>query len=322
MSKTNFSIITDKFGEFERIKLVNTCSDEYISILPQWGGMLLSSALKINNSLIEILDCYGSPEELKEELAGSFKGSNLFPFPNRIDGGKYQANGNQLSLDINFPNENNAIHGLVYNKEFLIVHQEETDNSCKVQLSYSFDGSNTGYPFNYEYFLSYTLNESGITIDNSVKNTGTSQAIPVGFGYHPYFTLGSKVDDIELEFASESTYLVGDRMIPTGETEKFDTFNTAKAIENYEFDTCFGFGDADKVHSTKLISKELNGGMDIWQKGGEQGLKFVQIYTPPHRNSIAIEPMSCIANAFNNKIGLIELEPKASSDVSWGIKKI
>ena len=36
---------------------------------------------------------------------------------------------------------------------------------------------------------------------------------------------------------------------------------------------------------------------------------YLQIYTPEHRQSIAIEPMTCIANSFNNKIGFTELTP-------------
>jgi aldose 1-epimerase len=38
----------------------------------------------------------------------------------------------------------------------------------------------------------------------------------------------------------------------------------------------------------------------------------LQIYTPPHRKSIAIENLSSAPDAFNNKIGLIELGPEDS----------
>lgn len=36
---------------------------------------------------------------------------------------------------------------------------------------------------------------------------------------------------------------------------------------------------------------------------------YLQIYTPPHRNSIAIENLSAAPDAFNNKMGLITLQP-------------
>jgi aldose 1-epimerase len=38
----------------------------------------------------------------------------------------------------------------------------------------------------------------------------------------------------------------------------------------------------------------------------------LQIYTPPHRKSIAIENLSSAPDAFNNKIGLIELGAEES----------
>jgi aldose 1-epimerase len=37
------------------------------------------------------------------------------------------------------------------------------------------------------------------------------------------------------------------------------------------------------------------------------------VYTPPHRNTIAIENLSAIPDAFNNEIGLITLAPQANA---------
>jgi aldose 1-epimerase len=38
--------------------------------------------------------------------------------------------------------------------------------------------------------------------------------------------------------------------------------------------------------------------------------KYLQVYIPPNRNCIAIEPMTCPANAFNSEKDLIILEPQ------------
>jgi aldose 1-epimerase len=37
---------------------------------------------------------------------------------------------------------------------------------------------------------------------------------------------------------------------------------------------------------------------------------YLQVYTPDHRNSIAIENLSAPPDTFNNKIGLITLQPE------------
>jgi aldose 1-epimerase len=40
-----------------------------------------------------------------------------------------------------------------------------------------------------------------------------------------------------------------------------------------------------------------------------KGYNFLQIYTPPHRKSIALEPLTGAPDAWNNKIGMIALLP-------------
>ena len=39
---------------------------------------------------------------------------------------------------------------------------------------------------------------------------------------------------------------------------------------------------------------------------------YFQIYTPKDRKSIAIEPMTCAPNAFNNGLGLRKIDPEGS----------
>jgi aldose 1-epimerase len=45
----------------------------------------------------------------------------------------------------------------------------------------------------------------------------------------------------------------------------------------------------------------------------ESSYPYLQLYTPPHRESIAIENLSAAPDAFNNGMGLINLEPGASA---------
>ncbi len=323
LETTRFQILQEKFGNQELLKLIDNKTNEYVSILPGTGSMLLSMDLRYNSSLVQALDCYENDEDLKEDLSSSYKGSNLFPFPNRIDGGKYVHSGKELQLNINFPHENNAIHGLISDKHFEISKTEVLEDSCSLELKYTSDPSITGYPFLYELNITYIFDkDNGITVEVVARNLEKSLKIPVGFGFHPYFQLDCKVDDLILEFPSIKSFNVNSRMLPTGKMESFTEFNKPKPIGSFEFDTCYSFNNKEGIAETKLYSEKLNGGISVWQKTGDKGLNFVQIYTPPHRNSIAIEPMSCIANAFNNRIGLIELAPEETSSVTWGIKKI
>ena len=46
----------------------------------------------------------------------------------------------------------------------------------------------------------------------------------------------------------------------------------------------------------------------------EESYPFVQAYTPPQRDSIALENLSSAPNAFNNHIGLIQLAPQQTQE--------
>ncbi|KAA3635266.1 MAG: hypothetical protein DWQ02_10115, partial [Bacteroidetes bacterium] len=55
----------------------------------------------------------------------------------------------------------------------------------------------------------------------------------------------------------------------------------------------------------------------IMDCGGD--FPYLQVYTPPHRNSIAIEPMTCPPDVYNNGVGLIELIPGAESSFTFSM---
>ena len=48
-------------------------------------------------------------------------------------------------------------------------------------------------------------------------------------------------------------------------------------------------------------------------------INYLQIYTPASRDCIAIEPMTCAANAFNNGMGTISLKAGEKKSVAYGV---
>src|SRR5436190_6409133 len=56
----------------------------------------------------DVLDGYG-----EDEMCTAARGQLLLPWPNRIAGGCYRFDGNQLQLPLTEPEQDNAIHGLV-----------------------------------------------------------------------------------------------------------------------------------------------------------------------------------------------------------------
>ena len=72
-----------------------------------------------------------------------------------------------------------------------------------------------------------------------------------------------------------------------------------------------------------VVGGLATGDVTVW---GDESLDWVQVFTAKGRDSgvdgvrgIAVEPMSCPANAFNSGDGLLVLEPGQSWSGEWGI---
>lgn len=247
----------------------------------------------------------------KETLSSNYlaKSALLIPFPNRIDKGKYIFKGKEYKLPINKKGEGHAIHGLIYDKPFKLVNTKVSKKSTSATFFYEIAKRQfSGYPFNLLILVTCTLEESHFTISVSATN-GSNSILPYGIGWHPYLKANKKIDMRTLSIPSRHILEIDrtKKMIPTGKIKRTKTFNNA-LINKQAFDTCF----------TNLASyKTQFENITLFQ---DRTMKYLQIYTPPDRQSIAIEPMSCAPNAFNNKMGLILLAPLNSVTHSFGIK--
>ncbi|MBC8110835.1 MAG: hypothetical protein H7Y04_07230 [Verrucomicrobia bacterium] len=309
--KTHIS--TDNFGGYTRYKLLNEDTGEYIYVIPDCGGILQALVLwrkyqqneatdKIN--LYSVIDGV-SEDELPEN--SWYRSSFLFPFPGRIRDGKYTFEGKTYQLPINETSRNNALHGLVFDKKFM----PEVIGDETLALKYSYDGSLEGYPFPFEISIFYTAPVSGnFGWKVTIKNTGVSN-LPYGFGWHPYFNTGTPVDKLNISFPATSGFESDKQMIPTGKRLPAKQFSRqyskkdATNLNNTNYDNCFGIGWKKEI---LLADAEKNLLLTMQQNQFD----FVQLYTPPDRQSIAIEPQTCLANAFNEKNSLYNCQTLAT----------
>ncbi len=321
MDIARFSVNIKNFGSEKVYELVDNQKNERLSVLPFLGGSINDLVFIHKGKQINIIDGYASPDEAKNNLLTSFKGSKLFPFPNRIKDATYNYDGRSYKLFINFPNENNTIHGLVFDKEFEVSDIKESDESCCLKLSYSYDQDHEGYPFKFILSISYILDQDGFKFTSHIENKSSTH-IPIGDGWHPYFKIGDKtVDELSIEFPSLYHIKCDRRGIPIGEKEKYREFNILKPLKNNTFDNCFELMP-NKMAQSKIYDEKEGFGFVVWQNMGKKGYNYLQVFTPPKRNSIALEPMTCIPDSFNNQTGLIQMAPNESIRFNWGIKKI
>ena len=90
-------------------------------------------------------------------------------------------------------------------------------------------------------------------------------------------------------------------------------------INNRQFDTCFALDEQEEKATTEIFDPVQDLSINIWQETGKMKYNFLQVFIPESRDSIAIEPMTCTADAFNNNIGLVVLAPNQSLIVSCGV---
>ncbi len=306
-----FSIQSDTFAGYTRYLLRNEQSQEYLAILPERGGVLQELVLANKDRLHSIIDGVHA-----DELPGNmwYKSSLLFPFPGRIKDGTYEFEGKTYQLPINEFMRNSALHGLVADKIFQVTQADHNRNMASLKLGYTYDGSLAGYPFPYELHITYVLLHNHVfRLDARVRNTGNTN-MPMGFGWHPYFRTGSVVDLLQIDLPSKKYYELDGFVVPTGvikQTTRFTPSQFAQGgnqIGSMQFDHGFTGGRYKAMASTLLNDPAQNVTIKVTQWRNE-GFNYTQIFTPSHRNSIAIEPQTCMANVFNNGIGLKVLAP-------------
>jgi aldose 1-epimerase len=186
-----------------------------------------------------------------------------------------------------------------------------------VVLSFAYKGREEGYPFYYDCNITYTLEKENtlhIITETINKDEGL---IPMQDGWHPYFTLGGKVNDLQLEFQSKEKIIFDDELVPTGEKIPYQQFSSLHKIGDTFLDNCFSLNFAECQPLCVLRDPVQQIQLEIRP---DKSYPFLQIYTPPHRNSIAIENLSAVPDAFNNGTGLITLAPQANAIFSTTYK--
>lgn len=236
----------------------------------------------------------------------TYPSSILFPFANRINDGKFNFNGSNYNLQCNEKQLNNAIHGLVYNKAFLVDELKKFENHAEIKLYYEEINPPTGYPFKFRVELTYKLTNEFLSLKINVINLDDKK-LPFTVGWHPYFK-SVDLDKSKIQFDCIKKIKCNKNNIALG----FEPFNSKMplSLRKRRFDDAFVLENPD----VKFFTPEY----DLVLKSSEKE-SFLQLYTPMNTNAIAIEPMTGVSDSFNNKIGLKKLSPGQSYSIEWQV---
>ncbi|MFZ2284728.1 MAG: aldose 1-epimerase [Lutibacter sp.] len=280
------------------IEIEDSNKNSYAKIHLNLGGSLQELKL-LNHQLIKDLH----PLTYNNTYASAV----LFPFANRIADGSYVFDHKTYQLEINQKEENNALHGLVYSKTFEIIDQKTTLEKAEVLLRHEERSPVEGFPFTYMIDLTYILTKDSLELNVTVKNTDT-KTFPFTIGWHPYF-ISQNLSKSAVHFKSHQKCVFDERNITHGMDENI--IDEPFLIEYKSLDDCFLLDSNEIGFETPLFSFSL--------KSSEKD-SFLQLYTPPHPNAIAIEPTTGISDSFNNGVGLKTLKPNETYHINWNLK--
>lgn len=314
-----FTIQETLLGNVTQFELRNTHTGEYFGCIPAYGCTLNALVLKQKGKMHHLLDGSPSFDALLNEGTNAWKGQILFPFPNRLKNGRYLFEGKMYQFDCNDTDGRpNALHGIAQKVCFEVVNKIESNDKAQLETAWTTDETHPAYPFKVQLKVIFTFDANGLNIHTRVTNVGTKNA-PFGLGWHPYFSLGTKIDDLEMQLPAHKILLTDEYLIPTGKLSDPFTFLSPEPIENTFLDTGYLLLPSQEDKIILLCNKSTEATLQLKLS---KGYDFLQIYTPHHRNSIAIEPQTCAPNAFNNGLGIANLLPEQTTEYSFHVSLI
>ncbi len=277
----------------------------------------------------------------------SFKigGAFLVPYVNRIRG-KLSADGKtiettiagkQMSLPANWKGKNpgaepHAMHGLILSAKFQDV--KSMNGATESTASAIFHGGNFG-----GHWLSKTdvsirtiLKDNALDLEVTAKNVG-DEVLPVAITIHPYFKFPSgDRTQARLHLTGDERTVVTnyDDVFPTGEfvpvkgTPYDFTAAGGAALGKLFMDDCFTDlkRGKDGTATIEITDPAAHYGLRIHAISPQ--IKSIQVYAPPDKDFIAVEPQFNLADPYNTKIwgkrdtGMVSVQP--GNSVTWHIR--
>ena len=272
-------------------------------------------------------------------------GAILLPFPNRIrgtlspDGKTIQTDigGKQVSLPANWHGKNpgapaHAMHGLILASRFEDVKHEDGVGASNVSAHLHAGDFNGHWPSKTDVSVRMSLSDQAMDIAVTTKNVG-HELLPMAIGFHPYFNFPSgdrQQGRLHLPADERAPATNYDDVFPTGQIvpvkgTPFDFTNPqGTALGSLFMDDCFTHlqRSSDGAAHIEIIDPKAHYGLRILALSPQ--MKAIQVYAPPDKSFVAVEPQFNLADPFNKEVwgsrdtGVVWLKPGQS--VTWHIK--
>lgn len=233
----------------------------------------------------------------------------LFPFPGRLRDGRFTFDGKTYQLPLTDNTKLHAIHGFTPRNRWRVIETGIGDHASvtgEFSLSTDLPEMLDCWPSDFNFQVTYSLFADRLRVESRVQNLGTNR-LPFGLGFHGYFQLPDANDtDIGnyILQANVTERWETENNLPTGRKKELSVeldFRAPRAIGSTAIDSVFRGLTAPKASDGLVEMARLehpNSGSRVRVLADDSFCDLV-LFTPVHRNAIAIEPYTCSADAAN-----------------------
>lgn len=257
----------------------------------------------------------------------------LAPFGGRIGDARYRFDSREYDLQPGVEGGAREFrHGFVRDADFVVAHLGADGTSARATLATAAIRPRPGYPFSIDLAVEFVLDASGLAVTARMRNVGDTAA-PCFFGWHAYFRVAAGMaDDWMLQVPAQTLIRTGSDLIALpGEAayvalDDVPTldFRQARRIGNTVLDV--GYTDlaagADGSVRTRLADPATGFAIDVWQERGVMHAFTGDTLGAGARSAVALEPMECMADAFNRRecTEAVRLEAGAERSFRCGVE--
>jgi aldose 1-epimerase len=279
-------------------------------VWPQWGFNCLRWQVRQDDGRwADIL--YAAPDWESNPVPTRSGHPILFPFPGRLRDGIFTFGGKPYQLPLNDSTKRHAIHGFTPRNPWRVTDWNGDEEFAFVtgqfNLAKDLPSALPHWPADFSLNVTYRLHRDRLRVDAAVENRGPGP-LPFGLGYHPYFRLPGVNDpdigghvlqaNVDQVWEAEDSLPTGWRKDVPGDID----FRHPTPIGATQLDHVFtGVRAApgslgELVELAALSHPEAPGGVRVL---ADAAFRELVLFTPTHRQAVAIEPYTCSADAAN-----------------------
>jgi len=299
-----YRVAEEDFGGHPILVLSDEVAKQTARVLPSVGNNCVSYKLTVEDRDVELF--HAAPDA--ETLLGRPSGYGipiLFPWPNRIDRGRFSFEGTDIHLETPEPNAH-LLHGFVLNRAWQVEATGVDDGAWMTGRfrSSEDEGIVRQWPFPFETVCTYRLREGRLSVEFEGTNTGSSN-MPCGLGFHPYFGLpleaGGDRGACRIQLPAASYWPLREDNIPTGVilfvNEDYDLRELSALGDRY-YDDVWTDVAVSADGWSRCLFEDPHSGVKI-EVGADGGFREWVFYAPDNRPVVCFEPYTCTTDAFN-----------------------